>query len=785
MNDSQDDSQHLHSHTIISIDDLINALYRGGDLNESHYNIDRVYRDVLNAFKTQKSECTINHPIGYLYNHNGIPFLFEGIIDVLLLDEDMPLTETVAMNESDILRSASQVRNKILAYLFCKSEEMNQIETVIHWYSIDGEAEASDSDIFTVAELETCFKDELEKYLELNDSNALWRTIRNESIADLQFPFVPFRKGQREMMAEVYTAAKNKLQVLIQAPTGIGKTLASLFPAIKSLEAGYSEKIFYLTARTTGREIAENALTLLREKGLRLKSITIVSKEKICFIKDNPKSCDNCKYAKGYYERLVPALIEGRTEECQTRLFIETLAEKHTICPFELTLDLSTICDCIICDYNYVFDPFVALKRYFGNNGGDYHFLVDEAHNLVDRGRDMFSAELDKKDILEIRRELKPYKDAVKYIYRDLGKINTWFLNKVKEVGSSKPEWIEKGFPEELLWRLRAFVRSTDDWLDLNKGGVYKKVLLDTYYTVKQFVTIAEMFNERFRCIYTLDKKSLSLKLYCIDPSQQLNKALSAGSTAALFSATLAPMHFYKELLGLNADSRMGALPSPFPPENLSVLVADSIHTAYKYRDESLVSVVESIETVVDSKVGNYLVYFPSYRYMMMAVTLFEKNNPQVKCVVQQSGMSEDERTEFINHFHELAEARDSKSLVGFAVMGGVFGEGVDLTGDRLSGVVVVGVGLPGISTERNLVRDYFDQNRIGFEYAYMYPGMNKVLQAAGRVIRTMSDTGVVLLIDSRFSRSEYSQLFPQEWAPVFVKNSKEIVQEIDHNFFN
>ncbi|MGL1903181.1 MAG: ATP-dependent DNA helicase [Fibrobacterales bacterium] len=766
---------------IISVDTFVSVLCRGIDLNESTYSLDRAEKEAVRSFTVEQTDKTINYPVGYHYKRDDLTFLFEGTITALTHDDQLPLIETVAIHDPRNIDAAHLIC-KTLAYLYGKTEEYHQVEGVINWYSLDGVFSHSESAIYSLSELETFFEDQVQLYLEVSKNSIYWMSVRNESIAESDFPFAPFRKGQREMMAEIYTAAKNKGQVLVQAPTGIGKTLASLFPAIKSLEAGFTEKIFYLTARTTGREIAENALTILRDRGLRIKSVTIVSKEKICFIKDNPKSCDTCKYAKGYYERLNPALIEGRQKDALTREVVEEVSEKFGICPFEFSLDISMLCDVVICDFNYLFDPFVSLKRYFGSNGGEYHFLVDEAHNLVDRGRDMYSAELDKADILAIRRELKPYKDSVKYIYRDLGKVNTWFLNKRKEKRSTTTEFIEREFPEELLWRLRAVVRATDDWLDLNKGGPYKKVLLDTYYTIKKFVTIAELYNERFRCIYTPDAKNLVLKLYCIDPSEQLHKALMYGTSTAVFSATLSPMHYYKQLLGVDSDAQVGALPSPFPTENLKVLIADTIETTYKQRNASLGSVVDSIDALVNAKPGNYMVYFPSYAYMNHGVEQFISQNPHVKTVVQESGMAEDERTAFIEHFHEFAEERNAQnpqSLVGFAVMGGVFSEGVDLIGDRLSGVAIVGVGLPGISTERNLVKDYFDTHRVGFEYAYMYPGMNKVLQAAGRVIRTMSDRGTVLLIDSRFSRCEYSELFPPEWKPIFIKTPSEVSETL------
>ena len=554
--------------------------------------------------------------------------------------------------------------------------------------------------------------------------------------------------------------------------------MAVLFPAIKALGEGYAEKIFYLTARTTGRTIAEKTLDELRAGGLRLRSVTLTAKDKICFRPDATCSPEECEYARGYYDRFETSLNEFLRQDAFTRDVIEQTASAYTLCPFESSLDLSLWADCIICDYNYVFDPKVYLRRFFLEQGGDYVFLIDEAHNLVDRAREMFSAEIQKALVLETRR---PLKEELPEIYKSLGKINAWLLGVSRECTENGGLLAEKEQPSGLYPLLEKFMSITDRWLSLNIKTPYREGLSDLYFSVRGFLRISEHYDDSYATMLMKIGKDFRLKLFCIDPSVHLERILKRCKTAVFFSATMTPSHYFMKVLGCDESAGGLVIPSPFPTENLCLLLASGISTLYRQRASTKTEVTRMIDAVVGQKKGNYLIFFPSYEYMKMVHEEFRVLRPGTETIVQTYGLTEDERDRFLLRFSE----ENQDTLVGFVVMGGIFGEGIDLLGDRLSGAVIVGVGLPAISPERELIRGYFaDMEQAGFEYAYVYPGMNRVLQAAGRVIRSENDRGVVLLIDKRFSNVHYRALLPKTWQPVHARNETEVKRVLE-DFWN
>jgi len=501
-----------------------------------------------------------------------------------------------------------------------------------------------------------------------------------------------------------------------------------------------------------------DAVYRMWEKGLRLKTIVLTAKDKICFKEESNCNPEYCEYAKGYFDKVNAVLKEVFTQEgIITRETVEAYARKHEVCPFELSLDLSNWMDCIICDYNYVFDPRASLKRFFAEKESNYVLLIDEAHNLVDRAREMFSAELHKKPFLEAKRLMK---GIAPFISKAAGRINSVMLA-IKKKSEGKSCCIAKEELKELYPALKDFISQGDEWLASNHGSEGHRDILELYFEATAFLRIYEIFDERYITYVELSGSDVKLKLFCLDPSKLLGEITGKVKASIFYSATLTPLHYFKDILGGSEQDYNMKLASPFENSNLSLTIAHNVSTRYMDRENSLSEIADYIKKAVEIRKGNYLVFFPSYKYMNEVYANFTAKYPGVEAILQQPAMQEEERESFLQNFQQHSK----KGLVGFVVMGGIFSEGIDLVGDRLIGAVVVGVGLPQVCFERDIIMDFFmKKNSMGFEYAYMYPGMNKVMQAAGRVIRSESDRGVVLLIDGRFGSGRYTSMFPKEW---------------------
>lgn len=651
-------------------------------------------------------------------------------------------------------------------------------------------------------------------YLEWQREDWKWRQQRDESIRALPFPFPAYRPGQRAIAVAVYRAIAGGKTLFIEAPTGIGKTMAVLFPALKALAEGRFERVFYLTARTTARAVAERALADLRRAGLRARTLTLTAKEKICVQQGQPCEPQLCPFARGYYDRRKPAMRAALAREELTRSVIEEAAQAHQVCPFELSLDVSMWVDAVICDYNYVFDPRVFLRRHFADGKADSVLLIDEAHNLVDRAREMFSADL---SLAELRQTARDIQHAVPSCARALRKLGA-SIRKLGQPQDSpagsdesdetpdqpslfrsappqasqplaseeapqtvRPTAVSRGvlalrtLPKQLVPPLEAALRQCETWLMRNEPAEFRPALLALYFQMVFFSRTLEHFDERYRLLLTQGRNA-KVALFCLDPSFRLSEALDRAHAAAFFSATLSPIEYHRELLGGAPGSPVLQLPSPFPPENLAVLVEERIRTNFRSRQATLPAVAEAICAVVKSRPGNYLVYLPSYEYLDNLRAAFERLCPEATVLSQRPGMTEAEREEFLAAF----QADTAVIQAGFAVMGGIFGEGIDLVGERLIGAVVVGVGLPQICVERDLIREYFDEKLgAGFDYAYAFPGLNRVLQASGRVIRSETDRGTVLLVDARFAERRYRELLPGWWRVQSVRTPGEIEAEL------
>jgi Rad3-related DNA helicase len=629
-----------------------------------------------------------------------------------------------------------------------------------------------------------CSYDELKAYFSsLAEQYAGWigldldhREKRNSSIHSLDFPFPQYRKGQRRMAESTYQAVRNGRLLFIHAPTGIGKTVSVLYPALKALGEGLAQKIFYLTAKAVTRQVAEETLRIMQEKGLVIRSVTLTAKEKLC-LQDMPH-CDgeNCPFARGHYDRVNAALKDILlSESIITRELVLKYAERHRVCPHEFSLDICEWADVVICDYNHAFDPRAYLRRFF-DAGGDYVLLVDEAHNLAERARDMYSADLSKQSFMPYR---KFWKQSEPLLYKKFQAVNKWFTAMRKSLDDGSNFRVIE-FPEDLISSVKDFTYELEAFISLNRSSLPDKTT-DLYYECKAFLAAAGFFDERYAAYVYRRGSDVTVRLLCADPSFLLRKAYDKNRSAVFFSGTLQPMAFYKEILGGSPDDEALCLPSPFRQENFCLMISGRISTRYRDREYSFRGIAEYIKAAVSQRPGNYLVYFPSFEYLNNVLDFYRKTWPEDYIIVQRIRMDDDDRKKFLEAFDDAP----GKTMIAFAVMGGIFAEGIDLAGDRLSGAVVVGVGLPQLSVERDLIAEYYKKvNGRGFEYAYMLPGLNRVMQAAGRVIRTENDRGFVLLLDDRFLQKRYLQQFPAEWQHYANVASPEQAAEVLAEFW-
>jgi Rad3-related DNA helicase len=581
------------------------------------------------------------------------------------------------------------------------------------------------------------------------------KRLRDESIEKLPFPYPAFREGQRKLAGSVYKSIEEGRKLFAKAPTGIGKTISTLYPSIKAIGQGKVQHLFYVTATTITRTAAEGALSLMRSQGLHMHSVTLTAKDKICFQEEVDCRKEKCMFADGYYDRINEAILDLMGNETLiNREVVEQYARKHRVCPFEFSLDAAYAADAVICDYNYVFDPRVSLKRLSGEHKHQTILLVDEAHNLIDRAREMFSAELEKKQFLELERE---YKSIRSDVHTAAKAINRWFIQHRKH--ADELIVVTKEQPAELAELVEAFVIKAERELAMGGSGGSPR-LLETYFAAISFLRIGNLYDDNYISYAEVVRNDVRLKLFCLNPSHLLRQTGKSYRSHVYFSATLSPLSYYMDMLGADSEDYSVTLPSPFAKEQWEVSVVP-ISTRYADRERTKVSLVSLLQKLVKQRPGNYLYFFPSYEYMNVVYEAFMADNDDVSTLLQTSEMPEEERESFLAAF----TPDNDRALVGFAVMGGIFSESVDLVGDRLQGVVVVGVGMPQIGLERNLIKGYFDgEGRKGFDYAYVYPGINKVLQAGGRLIRSEHDRGVLLLVDDRYLQPQYRRLLPEEW---------------------
>jgi len=659
------------------------------------------------------------------------------------------------------------------AYIYALQHDIKKIGVQMTYCNLDTEDIRYFNEEFTFEALQEWFANLIEEYKKWADFQYEWRKCRQASIQGLQFPY-EYRKGQKDLVAGVYRTINRRKNLFIQAPTGVGKTISTVFPAVKAVGENLGDRIFYLTAKTITGTVAKEAFELLRKNGYRAKIVQITAKEKMCLCEEMECNPVHCPYAKGHYDRVNDAVFELlQNEDVFTREVLLEQAKKHSVCPFEFCLDVSTWSDNIICDYNYVFDPNVFLKRFFAEGvKGDYIFLVDEAHNLVERSREMYSAEVYKEDFLEIKKLIKRYDTRLE---ADFNKCNKILLDYKREC----EKYVLYDTIGNFVFALQRLASNLDDFLQNRTEFPERKTVTEFYLNVRNFLNMHDLVDSHYVMYseHTEDGRFM-LKLYCVDPSVNLQECLNKANATIFFSATLLPIQYYKNLLSTKKDNYAVYAETAFSEEQRLLLIGRDVSSKYTRRNQSeFLRIAEYIVKTAKAKQGNYMVFFPSYKMMQQVYEAFEIIAPEeIDTLLQEIGMKEEEREGFLAEFSTERE----NSLVAFCVMGGIFGEGIDLKNEQLIGAIIVGTGLPQISNEREILMNYYDNiSGQGFDYAYRYPGMNKVLQAAGRVIRTIEDVGVIGLLDERFLQSDYRGLFPREWEHYSVCTVQDVEEKL------
>lgn len=855
----------------ISVRGLVEFVLRHGDIDKRHQIApedacqegSRIHRMIQRRMGADyQAEVSLKTS----FEAEGYTLTVEGRADGILCREGKVTVDEIKGTYGDPLRWKEPkplhlAQAKCYAYMYGLQQGLAAISVRVTYCHIPTEELRYFDQDYTFEELAQWFGELTAAYRKWADYSWSWKQTRQNSIRGLAFPFA-YREGQKELAAHVYRTIYHKRKLFLEAPTGVGKTISTLYPAVQAMGQGLADKIFYLTAKTITRTVAEETLTLLRQQGLRFKSVILTAKEKICFMEETECIPEYCPYAKGHYDRINDAMYDLLTSrDCFGREEIEACALKHCVCPFELCLDMSLFADAVICDYNYLFDPHVYLKRFFSEAAaGEYIFLIDEAHNLLDRGREMYSAVLWKEQFLELRKKLK---ETIMSETSKPGEIPEMTMKLTLTSGNAPQEAREgeeidqtstaaEGMPEgkkkkrragksrgssllvrqgyadkmicqaekcnrqmlalkreceqyrvvqeiddflQPLMRLQAVM---DDYLEESEELVpaVREELLDFYFEISHFLGIYELLDENYvKYTQLREDGGFFLKLFCVNPAENLKRCMQRGRSSILFSATLLPIQYYKKLLGGEEEDYEVYAQSVFHPARKRLYIADDVTSRYTRRsDGEFANIARYIEEIVKNRHGNYLVFCPSYAFLRTVYEKYETayGGEDRECLMQSEYMSEEEREAFLGRFRgnedcdlqgavKMEIQEQERALIGFCVLGGIFSEGIDLKNDSLIGAIIVGTGLPQVCFEREILKSFFEEDgENGFDYAYRYPGMNKVLQAAGRVIRTVEDVGIIALLDERFLQYAYRRMFPREWADFETVSVQTVAKRVE-----
>lgn len=748
----------------ISVRNLIEFVERSGDIDRGFYSNARALQGIHAHQKMQALYSSSYQREVFLkevFEIEGVKIIVEGRADGIGFEDGKYLVDEIKSTTRDLdeLSYNSNILHwaqaKFYAYIYAKNKNLDEIDVRLTYFQLESEESKKIVHSFSFEELSDFANEVIYGYLEFSKRLIEWQKIRNKSLKEARFPFKKYRKGQREMAVAIYRNIMERNKIFLEAPTGIGKTMSAIFPSLKSLSEEGIDKVFYLVARSTGKISGETAIFKLMDRGLRIKSLSLTAKDKICInekVSCNPK---DCPYAKGHFDRVNNAIVDIFDSLDDFRKEnIEKFARMHLVCPFEFELDLANFSDFIICDYNYAFDPNVYLKRFFDSSLESYVLLIDEAHNLPERARTMYSASLSLNNLLfledKIPQSLKKIKRALDKTIKEFQKLGS------KKFYSYKPFNEFNEAAEKLIYSMNEFL------IKYKEDENYEDIL-EIYFEIFHYNKIMEYYNGDFVSL----KDENEIKLLCLDTREIFKNLLNRASSSSFFSATLSPLKYYGHLLGANKDSYFYRIKSPFDPGNFLVLRDKNISTTYKDRLNSIDTIVKRLLKFSEVK-GNYIFFFPSYAFMESVYEIYKVFDQGT--IIQKRDMTEKNREEFLDNF------KFHENIRAFAVMGGVFSEGIDLVGKRLIGAAIITLGIPQISYERDILKSHF-QNKIhmGYEFAYIYPAINKVSQSAGRVIRSEDDKGALLLIDKRFSLKNYSDLLPKSWIINDIEDNRQM----------
>ncbi len=811
----------------ISVRNLVEFILRCGSIDNRHAQSgadnamqegSRIHRMIQKRMGDEyKSEVFLH----YEYETENYMLIVEGRADGIITQDSQIKIDEIKTTYRDVAimkepYGVHVAQAKVYAAIYGIQNNVNQIKVRMTYCNVETEELKYFEEEYTIDALQEWFVNLLLQYKKWSDYEYQWKQIRQESIEKLVFPF-SYREGQKELVSYVYQTIYHKKKLFIEAPTGVGKTISTVFPAIKAMGNGMGDKLFYFTAKTITRTVADNTFSLLREQGLHFKSIILTAKEKICFMEETECNPDYCPYANGHFDRINDAIYDLLLHEQNfNRDVIEEYARKHQVCPFEFCLDMSLFSDAVIGDYNYVFDPHVYLKRFFGDSvQGDYIFLVDEAHNLLERGREMYSAVLVKEDFLKLKKNIG---EAIEgngitgIIDTPSGRLKEYGPKLIRQLDKCNKELLllKRECEECMIWEtIESFIQvlirlqdTMDKYLEENDDNPVRNDILDFYFEVSHFLTINERVDDNYVIYSEISTDgSFFVKLFCVNPSVNLQECMTRARSTILFSATLLPIQYYKKLLGGTKEDYEVYANSVFNPEKRALYISSDVTSKYSRRSvDEFRNIADYIHEIIKNRHGNYMVFFPSHSFLLSVYECYCEMylEEQTECLLQDEYMNEEAREAFLNRFcgigdrasvdmetKEEKEENQDRNLIGFCVMGGIFGEGIDLKHDSLIGVIVVGTGIPQVCNEREILKQYFDAGgESGFDYAYRYPGMNKVLQAAGRVIRTSDDIGVIALLDERFLQNTYKRLFPREWDEFEVVTRQTIAKRVEY-FWN
>lgn len=647
---------------------------------------------------------------------------------------------------------------KIYGWLMCRKLELAQINLALVYFDIVSEKETCLVETFSAAQLQPFFELHCALFLNWAEQEMVHREGRNRAAQALAFPHADFRPGQRHLAESVFKAVSTGRCLMAQAPTGIGKTVGTLFPMLKALAPQQLDKVFFLTAKTPGRKLALDAAQVILKSADAppLRVLEMIARDKACEHPDKACHGESCPLAQGFYDRLPAARQAASEVNLLDQDALRRIALDHGVCPYYLSQEMARWVDVVVADYNYYFDFSALLFGLAQANQWKVAVLVDEAHNLVERGRQMYSASLDQATLNAVRKTApEPLKKPLQRVNRE------W--NALHDQQQGTYQAYDKA-PEKLLQALSSCSASIGDYLNDHPQGL-DSTLQGFYFDLLQFGRVAELFDEHF--LFDISKRDLERKrqlsqlcLRNVVPARFIGPRLTAARSTVLFSATLSPRHYYADLLGTPANTVCIDVESPFDADQLQVHIVSRISTRFAHRQASVAPIVELIASQFSQRPGNYLAFFSSFDYLHQVSQSLAERYPGINLWSQSRGMAEAQRQEFLDRFTEGGEG------IGFAVLGGAFGEGIDLPGARLIGAFIATLGLAQFNPVNEQMKGRMAAIfGAGYDYTYLFPGVQKVVQAAGRVIRTQQDQGVVMLIDDRFGESKVRQLLPRWWS--------------------